>query len=340
MSFIQRFASSSRLRSGFTLIELLVVMAVIGVLVSILLPAIMQAREAANRSQCQNNLKQLGIALHNYHDVHATFPVGARAQRGIGPSWMVGILPYLDQGALFQQFDMDSPNNGWPAGPPPPIGSRNGTLLNGKTIPGYWCPSSGLPQYATSGTSSFQLSSYVGIAGATNEDGFPAKRVTTCCITGGNNGQISADGVLIPNSSVRIGDLTDGASNVLLVAEASDYSLDSTGARKRTDGAFNNSWATGTSATGTPPSYLGSSAAAPPPPSYNITTIRYVPNCGYSKAGIFDNHGPNNPINSAHRGGLNILLGDGVVKFISENLFINTLKGLAVRDDASPLGEF
>ena len=87
---------------GFTLIELLVVIAIIAVLVALLLPAVQQAREAARRSACKNNLKQIGLALHNYHDTYNSLPLGVRNDQGNrwGMSWFVGILPYVDQAPL------------------------------------------------------------------------------------------------------------------------------------------------------------------------------------------------------------------------------------------------
>ena len=95
---------ASRRRSGFTLVELLVVIAIIGVLIALLLPAVQQAREAARRNSCTNQLKQLGLALHNYHDTFSAFPYGSWGSTSI-VSWHVPILPFIEQGALFDRFD-------------------------------------------------------------------------------------------------------------------------------------------------------------------------------------------------------------------------------------------
>src|ERR1700743_3589678 len=89
---------------GFTLIELLVVIAIIAVLIALLLPAVQQAREAARRSQCKNNLKQIGLALHNYADASKTFPIGQQAANSKA-NWRVGLFPYLDQAPLFNAIN-------------------------------------------------------------------------------------------------------------------------------------------------------------------------------------------------------------------------------------------
>src|SRR5207237_1675079 len=103
--------SSFQARRAFTLVELLVVIAIIGVLVALLLPAVQQAREAARRMTCTNNLKQIGIALHNHHDVKLTFPPGGMNTGHNGTpvytTWTVEILPFMEQQALFQQYRQD-----------------------------------------------------------------------------------------------------------------------------------------------------------------------------------------------------------------------------------------
>src|SRR6266478_4444639 len=105
--------SKERWRRGFTLIELLVVIAIIAVLVALLLPAVQQAREAARRSQCKNNLKQYGLALHNYHEIYTYFPVGGVQNwnnwgNGPGVGWQARILPQIDQAPLYNQLNMNS----------------------------------------------------------------------------------------------------------------------------------------------------------------------------------------------------------------------------------------
>ncbi|MFH5802861.1 DUF1559 domain-containing protein [Alienimonas sp. DA493] len=147
-------------RSGFTLIELLVVIAIIAILVSLLLPAVQQAREAARRSQCQNNLKQIGLAAHNYHSAHKAFPLC-----GMGPSFrsaggwgnlspFVGMLPYLDQTALWNQVSkpLDTNNDGTPDfGPFGPANTSNYSQPAGNyppwrtVIPALVCPSDPAP---------------------------------------------------------------------------------------------------------------------------------------------------------------------------------------------------
>jgi prepilin-type N-terminal cleavage/methylation domain-containing protein len=322
--------SIGRRGRGFTLIELLVVIAVISTLISLLLPAVQQAREAARRAVCKNNLKQIGLALQNYESSFGTFPIGSRQQRAFGISWWVGVLPYLDHGPLYNRFDMTSSNNGFP-----PLNATNGELADGVVVGVMLCPSSPIPRMQQINAYSHTRPSYVGIAGATNEDGFPEGRVSKCCLPA--DGQIAAGGLLIPNAVVRQPQLTDGASQVMAVSEASDFAIDSTGALASVDSSFPNSWMTGTTATGTPPNYNPGFS----PPSYSLTTIRYAPNSrNYNRAGIRVDHGPNNPLLSAHSGGVHCVLADGSVRFLAENINMQTLKRLATRDDGQVIGEY
>jgi prepilin-type N-terminal cleavage/methylation domain-containing protein len=316
--------------NGFTLIELLVAIAIISILISLLLPAVQQAREAARRATCKNNLKQIGLALHNYEAACGTFPIGSRRQGGFGASWWVGILPQLDQASLFDKFDMNSANNGSPLSSP-----ANGTLADGISIAVMLCPSSPLPTMQQIGSYSHTRPSYVGIAGATNEDGFPEARVSKCCLPA--DGQMAAGGLLIPNAVVRQSALLDGASQIMAVGEASAFAIDSAGNERSVDASFPNSWMTGTTATGTPPNYN----LVFSPPCWSLTTIRYPPNTrNYNLAGVTSNHGPNNPLLSAHAGGVHSVIADGSVRFLSANVNLQILKRLATRDDNLVVGDF
>ena len=332
---------------GFTLIELLVVIAIIAILLAILLPAVQQAREVANQARCLNNLKQLGLALHNYHETTGCFPIGAlTARTGVGPSWSVGILPYTDQAGLFAKFDMVGPANGSPTIPV----SSNAAVLNRKSIPYLLCPSTSLRTMEGSSVQ-VQMSSYAGIAGATNEDGFLISRVNPCCSINMNDGQISGDGMLIPSSVVRTADVIDGLSATMMVGETSGYVLIGT-ERMRGDASYAMGWAAGTTALGTPPN-LAAALSPPgmmPAPIFNLTTIRYAPNMRFPNVDYFTNPppgvrqtggpGPNNPMSSMHSGGVQILLGDGAARFLSENVSLDLLKRLACRDDRQRIGEY
>src|SRR5690606_29045010 len=124
-------------RQGFTLIELLVVIAIIAVLIALLLPAVQQAREAARRSQCKNNLKQLGLAMHNYLDVHGVFPFGQIyfTTRPSGAtdsrvSWFWMILPFVEQSAVYSKLDFTVPTYSSP-----------NSSVNTTPMPGFYCPS-------------------------------------------------------------------------------------------------------------------------------------------------------------------------------------------------------
>lgn len=194
-----------RHRRGFTLIELLVVIAIIAILIALLLPAVQQAREAARRSQCKNNLKQLGLALHNYHDVYNTFPYRAGGTntgtsdsnwgRGSG---MIGLLPYIDQAPLFNQISSTLTVGGTtyqPFGPGPWI---SGYTPWQAVIPALLCPSDG--------------QHYVQNSLGNNNYAFCA----------GDSADVTSTrprGVFGVNSKIGMRDITDGSSNTVLMAE-------------------------------------------------------------------------------------------------------------------------
>ncbi|MBL9123869.1 MAG: DUF1559 domain-containing protein [Planctomycetaceae bacterium] len=174
---------------------------------------------------------------------------------------------------------------------------------------------------------------YVGIAGAARDADFAEQRWSKCCALP-MDGEIAAGGLLIPNRAVKLRDILDGLSNTLLVAEASDFGASANGKQRRFDGGYPTGWIAGTAAGGTPPNYDGSFIR----PSWNITTIRYPINYRtYPAPGIDENHGPNNPLLSAHRGGVNALLADGSVRFLVDATATLTLKRLATRDDRQPI---
>ena len=203
----------STFRRGFTLIELLVVIAIIAILIALLLPAVQQAREAARRSQCQNNLKQIGLGLHNYHDTHKVFPPGVITDTGW--AWGTMILPFVDQANLY--------NTMAPGGI---MDLSNATqLANAQTVLNvYLCPSDpwGSPQKNTNyaititppggsaATYNIGMSNYTGASGTSL----------------GNCEAVSSmgTGILTINSNIKVRDVTDGASNTMLVGERGSQS--------------------------------------------------------------------------------------------------------------------
>ncbi|MEY4179433.1 MAG: Type secretion system protein precursor [Planctomycetota bacterium] len=328
-------------RSGFTLVELLVVIAIIGVLVALLLPAVQAAREAARRSSCSNNMKQMGLALHNYHDTNNNMPFGVRAQGGWGPSFFVGLLPFAEQTAVFDRFDHRSNNNGWTHQNP-----NNAVLVTNLRIGWMLCPSSPIPVFhdsGTNGTPTVQqlMPSYVGISGAVSPthpspfQGFTESRVRVgqgCCGGGAATGITSSGGMLVPNQSLNMASATDGTSNVMIIGETSNFALENNVTRRRVDQGFPHGWIMGTGSGGTDAGYGGER-------TFNLTTIRYPVNFNrsFNLPGVFDNKGNNNPLLSAHPGGVMCCMLDGSVRFVSSTTDMLTLLRVATRDDGQVL---
>jgi prepilin-type N-terminal cleavage/methylation domain-containing protein len=338
----------SRPISGFTLVELLVVIAIIGILVALLLPAVQAAREAARRMSCGNNMKQIGLALHNYHSAMRTFPIGARssgvlttAATGYGQSWWVGILPYIEQGPAYEKWNHVIANSG--------TSSTNLTHLDGIAIDVMRCPSSPLPQLIPiSGLNKggIVMATYTGISGAyehTDTGAVPNDFTETARVQqiGANTGYMSAGGVLIPNTSVRIDDIIDGTTNQILVTEQSDFHVDPRNGTRyncvnsATQGSF-----AGTNKHGQPTNPAPSTNNYSGANAYNITTVRYGVNfkewcnsSGTATQGVAADNGPNAGMISAHSGGVQVALGDGSVRMITEGIDMYYLYRLCTRDD-------
>lgn len=313
-------AGVSKRQRAFTLIELLVVIAIIAILIALLLPAVQQAREAARRTQCKNNLKQIGIALHNYHDVHRSLPqlvVGARGANNRGSEWRGHsvhsmILPFIDQAPLYNQLNF---NIYWTDNP-------NRNPLGRTDIAGFLCPSDQT------------------IPG--NEDG----ENNYCASTGPNRGWDSGVsrsfiGAFHRRIAVKFRDFTDGQSNSIVFAEINkgdanngQFSIER-GDFVRAQGiswprqfptqaemiAYGNQCLGGS---GNHRSDAGRRWISPMmyetgfntlvPPNWEFPACHSCGGCGLGDAeGVY-------PSRSRHEGGSQHLLGDGAVIFISENI--------------------
>ena len=329
-------------RRGFTLIELLVVIAIIAVLIALLLPAVQQAREAARRTQCKNNLKQMGLALHNYHDTYNMFAPGGigSSAGGWGASWYMRILPYVDQAPLFNKLTFNGTHHGWAY--TGVDGNANGQVLRGATLNFALCPSSPLPTIVTADIP-VTRAQYRGITGATDGNGFTnapgsQKSCCTCCGGQGATGLISGAGMLVPARGVGLKDATDGSSNTIAVGETSMF-IFAAGSSSPTVELDVHGIMMGT------PNLATVEAGSGFERCYNLTTIRYAPNARAIHddplwPGIHNNFGINSPLNSAHTGGVHVLLADGSVRFLSDNLDMFTLRKLCARNDGLVMGEF
>tara|TARA_R110002095_G_scaffold188226_5_gene165577 strand:- start:18758 stop:19738 length:981 start_codon:yes stop_codon:yes gene_type:complete len=283
-------------RKGFTLIELLVVIAIIAILIALLLPAVQQAREAARRSQCKNNLKQFGLAFHNYHETYITFPPGiisrpggsgwsdrcANMSNGVALpdnnyrawGWGTFILPFLDQAPLYNTLNPDGcrmPNAGDSYGSTTPLNDP---------YPSYRCPSD-TGKAINAMHQSYSTSNYV-----VNE------RIS--------NG----------NTKIRIRDITDGTSNTLLLAERR---LKRDPAGKRYGGAI----------------IWGRSNNTDAANKFRVNWPINTPTAttSSSNAGSGDSGCTRHGVSSNHEGGAHFLMADGAVRFISENISHNPAAG-------------
>lgn len=329
---------NSHPRSGFTLVELLVVIAIIGVLVSLLLPAVQAAREAARRSQCLNNVKQTGLALQNYHSTHQNFPIGARGSWH--SSWMVHVLPYLEQSVVYDQLDFDVSTPMWVT-PNPRLPNAN--VLDGVLPNAYWCPSAQVSKWAWSAeyfgnNLEIGTSCYMGVAGAgiggNGRDYADDPTGDNRCTDNGNGAGVACEnGTLVPNSEIAIAQITDGSSNTLMLVEQSDFVFDgATGEQLDYRSNVVDGFMGGGRCDG-PIAARGDCWRSEPLQFYSIVSVRYPVNYRTLDDGMSPNGGFNNPIISAHPGGAQVGFVDGSSRFLTEETDREVLKWLAIRDD-------
>ena len=364
-----------RKRSAFTLVELLVVIAIIGILIGMLLPAVQQVREAARRSACQNNMKQLSLACHNFESSRQKFPPGVNHSRNVSTAplirrepiipragsdyamrlaWGTFLLPFLEQQNVYDQFEsdtdgffLDALNNN------PYNGPNNLTSIVPYTpMPAFMCPSDGSPEgdgnafYTHNAIQAIEQgslwnakSSYVANCGAVNFFSESVNPVTSILW-----------GPFSRNSRVKFQDITDGSSNVILFGERS--STVGNLPENVTD-PYGAVWAGRTNSNS---SYMA---------GHTTTQDAWSEGCGlFGRVGIpadfagggegFDNAGLSTAVelgvngtqkwqglvSSEHPGGGNIGMGDGSVRFLSDNTAFETLQFVAMMSDGAPVSEF
>jgi prepilin-type N-terminal cleavage/methylation domain-containing protein/prepilin-type processing-associated H-X9-DG protein len=318
-----------RRRSGFTLIELLVVIAIIAILIALLVPAVQKVREAAARTQCVNNLKQISLALHNYHGNNKKFPSGGEKT---GPLYAIGwtarIFPFLDQDSRFKAIEALGPNflatkQPWRLNSAPDFGADP---LFSAPIAAFICPTSELGALSPDAgypndpqiNANLQAALHYRANGGAQNLGLVAGRSTDP--TSAAYRTYTTSGVIYPESRVRITDITDGSSNTLLVGEIS-------------------------TAVGWPTAGLSPWARIQPWTwgFYNYDLYMPATESGYlmidhkfiqyqiGYSGVFL---PNNtPFRSRHAGGgANFAFCDGTVRFLSNNTALNILQSLATRN--------
>lgn len=330
--------SVTRRMRGFTLIELLVVIAIIAILVALLLPAVQQAREAARRSQCKSNLKQFGVAMHNYHDVHGMLPLGnfgsvhdsssgGNAWRGFSAHVM--LLPYMDQAPLYESIDLNvrydmAPNS----------------TINNTRINAFLCPSdvrfpsgdAGNNYVVSAGPGRFWLESYPNSPGVFNyrkavrltdiKDGTSNAIAASESLTGDNNGgnldirRDEARGVPFPGGSARV---------FMSKAHVDAYAtacLATTNVHNHT----RREWMNGTGGQ----TVFNTTA----PPNWEAPDCHECTGCGwYDTDGVW-------AARSEHTGGVHVLLADGAVKFINDSVDFDVWQRAGHITDGNELNDF
>jgi type II secretory pathway pseudopilin PulG len=342
-------------RSGVTILEVVVTIVILLVLAALFMPNARRSRVAAKRSQCKNNLKQIGLALHNYHDVHRSFPPGWIAAEtpanSSGFGWGFHILPFIDQAPLFEKFDSSQRLAD--------TGSGNAVLVSTE-LTAYRCPSDdGVAQATSQRGLSLGTTNYVGNFGL----GIPATYSTTAQSKGKLVDTKYLQGMFGPNSSIKIQDVKDGMSNVVLVGERRLLKESIEWPLGKEDGPFNSYWAGIPNINTVSPLAIvatatggqielngddeqlpetGNVAALTSPEgkqSLPLFAINKNPRLGVVLSGE-NNNAVTAGYSSWHTGGCQMVLGDGTVRFISENIDTSIYINLMRRSDGATLGEF
>jgi prepilin-type N-terminal cleavage/methylation domain-containing protein len=354
--------SNTIVRRAFTLIELLVVIAIIAILIALLLPAVQQAREAARRTQCKNNMKQMGLSIHNYESTYGRVPSSGEYSdyrnftRSFFPvSTFTAILPYIDQAPIYNQWDMSLPYNASPTTYP---NSRNVTLATSHIEP-FLCPSNGnfsknggtAPAGSTGPFSSGTLGANYG-----QTDYMPVPYTDLDPVTGLRNPMTAtargADkpGLLGGAGEAGFRDCTDGLSNTACIFEDAGKPASIASTKYAAPAGFTTVDNCGTLAGGgrCPNRWADadSGSGVSGPPNLGTGETKVINNNNNPKGGpagclwANNNCGPNDEPFSFHTGGCHATLGDGSVRFISENVDRNIVRQLVDRADGQVMGEF
>lgn len=363
---------------GFTLVELLVVIAIIGVLVALLLPAVQSAREAARRSQCQNNLKQQGIAIHGYHDSKKKLPSGGRPPEAatVRCGVFIYMLPWFERKDLWDLYDTSQswghlnnrevastriPTYECPSSPKHgnlldhnPDGATPGAPWVGIVAPGDYAGSLGVHSALPAAAAAAYPTYYTQIAGRPETEGYTPPAPLTVQATADivSTATATTNGFLPKNASITFQDVTDGLSNTIAVWESGGRPLvyrlgspvDPNPSNRRVNAG---GWVRpasdiillGSDKTGTKFPGQGWTPAANEPIVLNKTNGVDIGQENYATTGYmigsptWRTEGTSQPY-SFHPGGLNILLGDGAVKFLSEDTHIGIAAALTTRNGA------